>query len=110
MTKYTAAQEQELRDIGRFDLNAAKAFADKHRISVRSVIPKIKSLGLEYVTKDAVKKTPSKALSGSRERVKEDIVKSVRTILQLDLKSLTSMTNADLLDLEAQLLKVARGG
>lgn len=108
MTKYSISQEKELREIGTFNLASATKFAEKHGLPVRSVIPKIKSLGLTYETKKTGT-VSREAASGSRERNKAQIVASVQTILALDLRSLGSMTNTDLQELEKRLLEVARG-
>lgn len=108
MTKYTVSQEKELRETGTHNLATATAFANKHGLSVRSVIPKIKALGLTYETKKT--STGDKGVApGSRERNKAQIVASVQAILNLDLRSFGSMTNTDLQELEKRLLEVARG-
>lgn len=108
MTKYSISQEKELREIGTFNLASATKFAEKHGLPVRSVIPKIKSLGLTYETKKSAG-VSREAASGSRERNKAQIVASVQAILALDLRSFSNMTNTDLQELEACLLKIARG-
>lgn len=105
--KYSTAQERELREAGVHNVETARAFGEKHNIPVRSVIAKIKTLGLAYEVKGKTK--PTGAISGARNRTKEQLVESVITILGLRLPSLRSMTNTDLEELEKHLLTLARG-
>lgn len=107
--KYSTAQERELREVGVHNLETARAFGEKHDIPVRSVTAKIKALGLTYETKGKTAAKSTGAISGARNRNKEQLVESVTTILGIRLPSLRSMTNTDLEELEKHLLTLARG-
>ena len=54
MSAYTNAMVAELSNNAPFDYGKAKIFAERHNLTVRSVISKVKSLGLEYVAKAPV--------------------------------------------------------
>lgn len=75
MSLYTNAMVAELSNNAPFDYGKAQIFAERHNVSVRSVISKVKSLGLEYTPKPkaASKKVegPTKAqvLSGIRAKL-----------------------------------------
>ena len=76
MSVYTNAMVAELSNNAPFDYGKAQIFAGRYNVSVRSVISKVKSLGLEYVAKAPVAKKakvdgPTKAqlLSAIREKL-----------------------------------------
>ena len=99
MSKYTDAMIAEMREIGSFNYDSAKAFADANGLSFRSVIAKVRALELDYQAKDPrVRSAPAK-----RGRAKADIVKSIETGLGRELASLSKMTVADLEVLETSL-------
>lgn len=54
MTVYTNAMVAELTNNAPFDYGKAQIFAERYNISYRSVIAKVKSLGLEYTPKAPV--------------------------------------------------------
>ena len=54
MTAYTNAMVAELTNNAPFNYDKAQIFAGRYNVSVRSVISKVKSLGLEYVAKAPV--------------------------------------------------------
>jgi hypothetical protein len=98
--KYTDAQINEMKRIGSFNYDSAKAFADKNGLSFRSVIAKVRALELDYQPKDPkVRSTTSKP----KGRAKVDIVTAIQTNLQMELPSLSKMTVADLEVLEREL-------
>ena len=75
----------------------AAAFASKHNLSTRSVVSKIKSLGLEYKKKEVV--------SVSQKRVsKADVVAEIAARLSTDVEKLAGLGKADAASLQ-QLLK-----
>ena len=51
MTTYTDSMVAELSNNAPFDYSKAEIFAGRYNVSVRSVISKVKSLGLEYTPK-----------------------------------------------------------
>ena len=54
MSAYTNAMVAELSNNAPFNYDKAQIFAGRYNVSVRSVISKVKSLGLEYVAKAPV--------------------------------------------------------
>lgn len=96
MSKYTPAIVAEMKEIGSFTYDSAKAFADKYDISFRSVIAKVRALELDYQPKDPKIRTSKP----KRERMKADIVASITRHVGADLPSLSKMTILDLEELE----------
>ena len=95
--KYTDAMISEMKEIGTFNYDTAKAFAEKHN---RSVIAKVRALELDYQAKDPrVRSTTSK----KKTRAKADIVNAIQLNLQRELPSLNKITVADLETLESDL-------
>jgi hypothetical protein len=78
MSNYTDSMVSELTKIGAFDYASAQAFAEKHNLSARSVISKVKSLGLEYTAKP---KAARKAKSD--EPTKAAVLAGIRSALAL---------------------------
>jgi len=76
---------------------SAAAFASKHNLSTRSVVSKIKSLGLDYRKKEVV------SVSQTRIR-KADVVAEIAARLSLDSEKLAGLGKADAASLQ-QLLK-----
>lgn len=77
---------------------SATQFAAKHNLSVRSVVSKIKSLGLAYEKKPVVK--------GSVVRIrKADVVRVIATKLGLEDEALSGLGKADMGALQ-ELLRV----
>jgi len=98
--KYTDAMIAEMKKIGTFNYDSAKAFADANGLSFRSVIAKVRALELDYQAKDPkVRSTTAK----KKGRAKADIVRAIETNLQRDVPSLSKMTVVDLEVLEAEL-------
>lgn len=95
-TAYTDAQIDELKTVPEYNYEIATAFAEKHGISVRSVIAKVKSLEIPYKSKVGAEKKPTKV----KARTKAEIVSAINTETGLDLKSLANLTLPDLETLE----------
>ena len=68
---------------------SATEFAAKHNISVRSVVSKIKSLGLAYEKKEVVR-------SGVVRIRKADVVRVIATKLGLEDEALSGLGKADM--------------
>ena len=77
---------------------SAAAFASKHNLSVRSVVSKIKSLGLEYTKKKVVVR-----VAGEKIR-KADVVAAIAARLSTDVEKLAGLGKADTASLQ-ELLK-----
>ena len=73
-----------------WDYDSASAFASKHNLSVRSVIAKVKSLGIDYTPKP---KTVSTA--GPRVR-KADIVDAIALAMSINADSIRGLDKADM--------------
>lgn len=78
MSSYTSSMVSELTAIGSFNYASAQAFAEKHNLSARSVISKVKSLGLDYTAKP---KAARKAKSD--EPTKAAVLAGIRSALAL---------------------------
>lgn len=100
MNKYSDAMIARMKEIGTFNYDSAKAFADENGLSFRSVIAKVRALELDYQAKDP---RVSKSRSTRKTRAKADIVQSIERNLQVELASLSKMTVADLEVLESEL-------
>ena len=68
---------------------SATEFASKHNLSVRSVVSKIKSLGLDYERKIVVKAVEGKLR-------KADVVRQIETKLSLKDEALSGLGKADM--------------
>ena len=68
---------------------SAAAFASKHNISVRSVVSKIKSLGLGYERKVVVK-------SGVVRVKKDDVVRVIASKLGMEYEAISGLGNASM--------------
>ena len=102
MSAYTDKMVQEMTSAGSFDYDSASAFADKHGLSVRSVISKVKNLSLDYTPKPAVK-----ASAGPRIR-KADIVRELEIQAGANLEDFAGLEKADARSLQ-NLLKTFTG-
>lgn len=97
MSAYSNSMVTELTQAGAFDYATASAFAEKHNISVRSVISKIRSLNLPY------EKKVVQTVKISRVR-KSEVVEMIAAKLSLECDKLAGLGKADLGSLQ-QLLK-----
>jgi len=97
MTQYTAKMEGQLREIGTFNYDSAAAFAGEHSLSVRSVISKVKSLGLIYHPRE-------KVVAATPRIRKADVVAQIATASGADLDAIAGLEKADMRSLK-ELLK-----
>lgn len=90
MSNYSEKMEAELRKIGSFNYDSAAAFADQYAdLTTRSVVSKVKSMGLEY--------TPRVVAKASTPRVrKSDIVAALAEQLGADADALAGLAKADM--------------
>lgn len=100
MSAYTDSMVSELTKTGSFDYASAQAFAEKHNLSARSVISKVKSLGLDYTPK------PKVASKGGDRVRKSDVVRAIASELGTDYDSLAGLAKADGQSLAALLTAV----
>ena len=89
MSAYSNVMVTELSHFGGHTYESAAAFASKHNLSVRSVVSKIKSLGLAYERKVVVKAVESKVR-------KSDVVAEIAARLSMELEKLAGLGKADL--------------
>lgn len=93
MTKYTDEMTNELRTMGVIDYELATKFAEKHEISVRSVIAKVRALELPYKPKEtAAEKKPTKK-AGPK---KAEVAAEIEQMLQTQFHRLDALTADDL--------------
>lgn len=95
MSAYTDKMVSALQSKEQWTFADAEAFADEYSLSTRSVVSKIKSLGIGYTPKP---KTVSTA--GPRIR-KADIVAEIATALDVDIDSIAGLDKADMRSLAA---------
>ena len=98
MSAYTDSMVTEL-CASAHTYESATQFAAKHGLSVRSVVGKIKSLGLEYTKK------PVPTKSGVVRVRKADVVRVIATKLGLEDEALSGLGKADMGALQ-ELLRV----
>lgn len=97
--KYTDEMIAKMKEIGSFNYDSAKKFAEDNGLSFRSVIAKVRALELDYQAKDPKVRSASK----KKARAKADIVNAITSALGSELPSLNKMTVVDLETLESVL-------
>ncbi len=100
MSNYTPTMIAEMQSAESFTYDSATAFAQAHSLSVRSVISKVKHLGLDYTPKP-------KTVSSAGPRVsKADIVDAIALALDADPESLAGLSKSDARALSALLMAI----
>ena len=99
MSNYTDSMVAEMVGQGSWNFAQAQAYAEKHNLSTRSVVSKIKSLDLPYTPKP-------KAASKSPRIRKADTVAAIATALATDSDSLAGLAKADAASLSALLMAI----
>ena len=102
MSNYTDKMEAELRKIGSFNYDSAAAFADKYAglLTTRSVVSKVKSMGMEY--------TPRVVAKASTARVrKSDIVAALAEQIGADADALAGLAKADMRSLNELVSRIS---
>jgi hypothetical protein len=90
MSNYTSAVVTEMQELGSFTYDSASNFAIEKGLSVRSVISKIKHLGLEYTPKP-------KTVSSAGPRVKKsDVVRDIAKQVGIALDKIEGLDKSDL--------------
>ena len=92
---YTEKMLNELRSFDVITYDDAHVFAEKHGISIRSVIAKVRSMELAYQPKPAEAAKPVKAKGES----KADIVADIQSTLNVTFKGLDKLVLEDLVRL-----------
>jgi len=96
---YTDKMVAELHEIGEFTYDSATAFAEKHGLSARSVVSKVKYEGLPYTPKVVVKSAAPKVR-------KADVVAVIATVLQVPFETIEGLSKADMASLNTLLAAV----
>lgn len=91
---YTEKMLNELKSFDVITYDDAQAFAEKHSISIRSVIAKVRSMELPYQPKPT--DAAAKKVKGES---KADLVAEIQSMLNVNLKSLDKMVLEDLVKL-----------
>jgi hypothetical protein len=101
MSNYSEKMEAELRKIGSFNYDSAAAFADRYAdLTTRSVVSKVKSMGLEY--------TPRVVAKASTARVrKSDIVAALAEQIGADADALAGLAKADMRSLNELVSRIS---
>ena len=101
MSNYTPVILAEMQSQDSFDYDSASAFASAHGLSVRSVISKVKHLGISYTPKAKVVST-----AGPRVR-KADIVDAIALAMSINADSIRGLDKADMRALTTLLEHIA---
>lgn len=96
---YTEKLVAEMRKIGQFSYEDAVKFAEEHNLSTRSVVSKVKHLGLPYTPKQ-------KAAPKTNGVKKADLVRGIKTKLGAEGDCLDSLVNAKMADLQVLFLNL----
>ena len=89
--KYTQSMTAELHSIGSFTYETAAAFAEKHGVSTRSVISKVKFEQLPY--------EPKTTKASPRVR-KSEVVGLIASALNVPLETIEGLAKADMASLK----------
>ena len=89
MSNYTPVILAEMQSQDSFDYDSASAFASAHGLSVRSVISKVKHLGISYTPKAKVVSTAGPRIT------KADLVDAIARAMSLDVESIRGLDKAD---------------
>ena len=89
MSNYTPVILAEMQSQDSFDYDSASAFASTHGLSVRSVISKVKHLGISYTPKAKVVSTAGPRIT------KADLVDAIARAMALDVESIRGLDKAD---------------
>jgi len=90
MSNYTPKMEAEMREQESWNYEQAVAYAEQHPdLSTRSVISKVKSLGLAYTPKPAVTKSATPQVR------KSDIVNAIAQAVNANSDALAGLAKAD---------------
>jgi len=100
MSNYTDSMVAEMLGQGSFTFAQAQAYAEKHNLSTRSVVSKIKSLDLPYTPK------PKAAASGAPRILKMDHVTAIAKALDVNVESIEGLAKADSRSLSALLMAI----
>lgn len=96
MIKYTESMINELKSLGVVTYDIANAFAIKHKISVRSVVAKVRAMELPYQPKVSTEKPKvTKAAAES----KASIAAEIESMLNVTFKGLDKLVLEDLVKL-----------
>ena len=93
MSNYTdqmVAEMEVIHSNGGFTYESAKAYAEQNNLTVRSVISKIKSLGLDYTPK-----APAGKSSAAPQIRKADLVRGIATALEVSYDTISGLDKAD---------------
>ena len=93
MSNYTdqmVAEMEVIHSNGGFTYESAKAYAEQNNLTVRSVISKIKSLGLDYTPK-----APAGKSSAAPQIRKADLVRGIATALDVSYDTIAGLDKAD---------------
>ena len=97
MTAYTDKMVSDMTSAGSFTYESASEFANAHSLSVRSVIAKVKNLGLPYTPKPVTKSSAGPRIT------KADIVLLIAEAAGANPVALAGLDKADVRSLRALL-------
>ena len=100
MSQYSDNMVATMTKKGSYNFAEAQAFAEANNLTVRSVVSKIKSLGLDYTPK------PKAASSGQPRIRKADTVEAIAKALDASSDELAGLAKADANSLSALLMAI----
>jgi hypothetical protein len=100
MSQYTDNMVATMTKKGSYTFAEAQAFAEANNLTVRSVVSKIKSLGLDYTPK------PKAASTGAPRIRKADTVVAIAKALDASSDELAGLAKADAASLSALLMAI----
>ena len=101
MSNYTEKMVTEMTKQGEFSYESAKTYALENGLSTRSVISKVKNLGLPYTCKVVVKSTAGPKTTKAR------VVISIADNLNIGVETIAGLHNAPMADLQVLLIATA---
>jgi hypothetical protein len=102
MSSYTEKMVTEMTEQGEFSYESAKAYAFENGLSTRSVISKVKNLGLPYTRKVVVKSTAGPKTTKAR------VVLTIADNLNIVPDTIAGLHNAPMADLKVLLAALPR--
>ena len=100
MSNYTDKMVAEMEKIGSFTYDSAAAYAELNGLSTRSVVGKVKSMGLDY--------TPRVVAKAATPRVrKSDIVAALAEQIGADADALAGLAKADMRSLNELVSRIS---
>jgi len=100
MSSYTESMVAEMTSQGAYSYESAKQYAFENGLSTRSVIAKVKNLGLPYTPKVVVKSTNARRIT------KAEVIEGLARDLNINVESIAGLNKAPMADLQILVLAI----